>query len=197
MFASVYDHFFIRFAGLFWRFRHLWDRNWTQGYTSKEALEHPHRKMILEAVARCEPFDTLLEYGCGPGANLSLLAEKYPEAAFVGLDISEVALREAIKRPNILYRKEWPSGFDFDIFLTDASLIYCRNIQFTSRAIRRHCNAYIGCEWHSDNGPFIDEGHWVHNYRKLFPGCKITKIPKEVWPGGGWEKYGSIVEWKR
>jgi S-adenosylmethionine-diacylgycerolhomoserine-N-methlytransferase len=41
---------------------------------------------------------TVLELGCGTGRNLALAAERYPGAAFFGLDISQVMLATAEKR---------------------------------------------------------------------------------------------------
>jgi malonyl-CoA O-methyltransferase len=40
----------------------------------------------------------MLDAGCGAGDNLPLLRERYPEASYVGLDISEALLAQARKR---------------------------------------------------------------------------------------------------
>ena len=194
MLSNVYDHFSSRFASFFWKYRHLWDPKWPQGYTNSESLNHPHRELILKAVAKCEPFSVLYEDGCGPGANLALLADKYPDKRFYGTDISLAAIRDAIRKPNIFYVKSISEVPPIDIFLTDAFFIYRKYVR--KDLVEYFGRNYVGCEWHSDRGPFLSEGRWIHDYRKLFPGCEITKIPHDVWPGGGWEKYGHIITWK-
>ena len=42
--------------------------------------------------------DHVLEVGCGTGRNLEILAKKYPDSRFYGLDASEEMLRNARKR---------------------------------------------------------------------------------------------------
>ena len=47
-----------------------------------------------------EPFDTLLDAGCGPAPMISLLSEKYPDKHYTGIDLTakmiEVAERKGI-----------------------------------------------------------------------------------------------------
>jgi len=193
MLSALYDVIFPRVSDYFWKYRHLFNREWCSGYLSDEALSHPHRKMLLETMEKYYPFETLLEIGCGPGANLINVHRKWPDVELIGQDISKMALENIRKNLPGRYFEILPLHLISDIVLTDAFLIYLkpkRVIDFSWRAVK----ALIMCEWHSENGPFVDYGHWVHNYRHLFPGCKITKIPESVWPGGGWGEYGSIIE---
>ena len=47
------------------------------------------------AEIRTEPFETLLDAGCGTAPMVSLLSEAYPQAAFVGLDLTPEMIRKA------------------------------------------------------------------------------------------------------
>jgi len=198
MLSKLYDHFLNRFWPLFWKYRHVWDKDWADSYASEESLNHPHRKLILEAVRQFEPFEIFLEYGCGPGANLALLADKYPKSTFIGVDISRVALGKAIKKANIFYFEVTNvPGFNCDIALTDACMIYARQGEEIASVIKRHSKAFIGCEWHDEKGTFGHGRHWVHNYRKLFPGCELRKLTWNDWQDDGWSTYGHIITWKK
>lgn len=197
MLSNVYDHFFNAFYPYFWKYRHLWSKGWPESYISEESLKHPHRRLLLDAVSKFEPFDSLLEYGCGPGANLFLLAKKYPKAKFYGVDVSKDALEKAIKLPNIEYLTKKVDWLQTDLFLTDACLIYKRAPWGIVDAIRSYGKGYIGCEWHDEKGTFGHGRHWVHNYRKLFPGCELRKLTWEDWQDDGWSTYGHIITWRR
>ena len=182
-----------RFPSQFWKFRHVWDKNWTSGYLSDEALSHPHRKMLIDILEKYYPFKTLLEVGCGPGPNLINVHREWPEVALCGQDVSRVALESVRRNLPGKFEEIVPEPWFFDIVLTDAFLIYLSPKRFMDLSWRA-CKALVMCEWHSDKGPFVDQGHWVHNYRNIFPNCKITKIPEYVWSCGGWGEYGSLIE---
>jgi len=193
MLSAVRDHIFNKFSKQFWKYRNLFDKNWVNGYLSDEALNHPHRKMLLDTLEKYYPFETLLEIGCGPGPNLINIHRKWPEVALCGQDVSRTALESV--------RRNLPGKFEeivaepwlFDIVLTDAFLIYVSPKRFMDMSWRA-IKALVMCEWHSDDGPFVDHGHFVHDYRKYFPTAKITKIPENVWAGGGWGEHGHIIE---
>jgi len=207
MLSKLRDYILVNHSSLFWRYRHLIDRNWTDGYLNEEALNNPHRNLIVETLKKYAPFRDLVEYGCGAGANLIKIHESMPDVNLTGIDISKKAVRVAEQNLKyaIFYHGDVRSFFAGthqrrDVVLTDAVLIYVppecmRSIQCAFMGIAD--KVIVMCEWHSDKGPFVAFGHHIHNYRKVFPGCEITKIPKDVWPGGGWEKYGSMIVWKR
>ena len=63
--------------------------------------------------------------------------------------------------------------------------------------------AVLLCEWHCPGSKrlgSIFEYYWVRDYKALLewfvPSDKIsiTKLPEEVWPGGGWGDFGAIIE---
>ena len=121
---------------LYWRFRHFIDRSWAESYISKESINHPHRKLLVDKISAYYPFDNVLEIGCASGPNLYLLANKFPNAKLYGIDISERAIKigkEFFKKEN-MRNVSLDSGKaddlkkfkdkSIDIIFTDATLIY-------------------------------------------------------------------------
>ena len=49
---------------------------------------------ILEELEQ-EPFQDLLDAGCGPAPMISLLAEKYPDRHYTGLDLTPAMIEQA------------------------------------------------------------------------------------------------------
>ena len=45
-----------------------------------------------------EPFRDLLDAGCGPAPMISLLAEKYPDRHYTGLDLTPAMIEQAKKK---------------------------------------------------------------------------------------------------
>ena len=182
----------------------MWDRNWAESYKSDESLRHPHRQLILDAVSRYEPIESVLEIGCGGGSNLYLIRKQCPDSYIFGYDISPEAIRMAktflYKYPKHYIYEEIDAIQPTDIVLTDAVAVYIsdRNIKsFIERLKKLSEKALILCEWHSDKGSFVKNGHWVHNYKELLPGCKITKLTKEDWPESpNWVEYGHIITYE-
>ena len=52
---------------------------------------------ILEELEK-EPFSDLLDAGCGPAPMISLLAEKYPDRHYTGLDLTPAMIEQAKKK---------------------------------------------------------------------------------------------------
>lgn len=178
----------------------MWDRNWAESYKSEEALTHPHRQLMLEVISRHEPFESVFEVGCAACANLYLLSKKYPEVSLLGYDISEDAIKKGYKLRSITAYSSLDKCFPSDIVLTDATAIYVsdKNIESFVTILKHYTKkAIILCEWHSDKGPFVKHGHWVHNYKELLPGCKITKLTEEDWPESSeWCEFGHIITYE-
>jgi len=182
----------------------LWDKDWSESYKSEDSLNHPHRQLILEAVSRYEPIESIFEVGCGSGTNLYLLSKAYPEIYVLGYDISKPATEKAREylrlRKSMIYDDIKDLFWRTDIVLTDAVAVYVsdKNIKsFIERFKKVSKKALILCEWHSEEGPFTYDGHWVHNYKELLPGCKIEKIPPEAWPESkNWKEFGHIITYE-
>ena len=52
---------------------------------------------ILEELEK-EPFNDLLDAGCGPAPMISLLSEKYPDRHYTGLDLTPAMIEQAKKK---------------------------------------------------------------------------------------------------
>jgi len=181
-----------------------------------------HRGFLAERVGKLAPFESLLEVGCGGGANLVVLARAYPGARFYGVDISARAIRaaetvlsrEAIANAAVFVgRAEDLRSFEdksVDVVLTDAALMYVgpdkitRTISELARVARK---GLIFNEWHlfEEGGSGLRRywyyAHWVHDYTRLLGtmlGVKaihVERLPPGLWSsGGGWEAYGALIE---
>ena len=84
---------------------------WQFDYVSKEYDESDFYEevradypAILKELKK-EPFDSLLDCGCGTGAILSLLSSRYPDRTFTGIDLSWGMLEAAKGRnlPNVTF----------------------------------------------------------------------------------------------
>ena len=174
----------------------------------------------IAAAAKLAPGDTVLEIGSNAGQNLFLLAQRFPEARFYGIDINSRFIEagrnwladNGITNVSLtVKRADRVSDFadqSFDIVFTDATMMYIGpdKIRRLLREMKRvACKAILMNEWHleranSANPSLWYDLHWVHNYRLLLEGLvppdkiSIAKLPEELWGAGGWEEYGSLVE---
>jgi len=202
---------------------HEWAWRFFHRISSKELSEcaaHPHRDFLIKRIEKYRPFDTVLEIGSNAGQNLFLLAQRFPEARFYGIDINSRFIEagrnwladNGITNVSLtVKRADRVSDFadqSFDIVFTDATMMYIGpdKIRRLLREMKRvACKAILMNEWHlehanSANSSLWYDLHWVHNYRLLLEGLvppdkiSITKLPKDLWGAGGWEEYGSLVE---
>jgi len=206
-----------KFNELVWRFYHVYKPYWAEGYISAVSFSHPHRQLLVERISSNAPFTSVLEIGCASGPNLYLLAKRFSNVRFVGVDINP----EAVRQGNLFFKQQGMhnvslfegkadevKGFpdkSFDIVFTDAVLMYIGRdkIKKVAREIQRVARkAIILVEHHSE--PESDLGShtekwWLRNYIKLFEPfsnqINTTKIPPEIW-GGNWGKFGYIIEVK-
>jgi len=54
------------------------------------AIHQPHRQVLVEALKKLPPFETLLEIGSNAGPNLRLIHDAFPDVDLTGLDVSGV-----------------------------------------------------------------------------------------------------------
>jgi len=137
----------------------------------RDALEHPHRSVLLDKISLHAPFSHILEIGCGYGSNLYYIAQKFPKTELRGIDINPMA----VKHGNIFFKEKGISNVQlsigeaqnlkkfqdkyFDIILTDAVLIYISPEEITPlvREMLRVAKVLVLTEWHCFN-TFIAAG---------------------------------------
>lgn len=165
---------------------------------------HPHRQLILDELKKIK-FDSLLEIGCGSGANLYRIQKEFPNVVLAGIDINEENI--AFGRRTVL-GASWSvtdaislpfENKTYDVVLSDAVLIYANpeRVETMVNEMKRVAKkAIILCEWHDDalnKFGTLAKGHWVRNYIKLLDGGIATKITN--WPKGDkdWNIFGHII----
>lgn len=184
----------------FWRERKI---DWEQSYFN---VDHPHRELILEALGTFR-FGSVLEIGCGAGANLYRIQQKWPHVQLGGVDINPDAIATARRLvPSIHYLEAGPAHTIFfgdkstDIVLSDACLIYygpfmVRNILRRVREIARL--GVVFCELHSESmWERLTSRYHLHNYPKLLEKLgyyDVTLRKVDNWPGLPWRKFGYII----
>lgn len=178
-----------------WRDRKI---DWKVSYLDTHS--HPHRGMISSVLKRF-PWLSLLEVGCGPGANLVNILSHFPKRQLGGIDINPEAIKLAKETFNNAFLNVSPvhdimmSDSSCDVILSDMTLIYYgpRKIHKAIREIKRVARNYVVfSEFHSENPwqrlrLWLDSGLHSHNYRKLlqrhgFHDIILIKMPPEAWP---------------
>jgi len=87
---------------IYWCFRRIHEKTWTKSYISEKLIKSPERKVLIDRISNCIPFESILEFGCASGPNLYLLTRKFPKAKIYGIDISKKAIKEGKK-----FLKKW------------------------------------------------------------------------------------------
>lgn len=187
----------------------------------QEVIDHPHRDFLVNQILKCAPFEKVLEIGCNAGQNLYLLAQKYPGASFHGIDINPQFVQAG---QDWLRGKGMENVFlqvgkaddlstigdrSYDVCFSDATLMYLGPDKISKslrQIVRITRKAILLNEWNRNTADSGERSlwydfHWVHDYgallRDFLPQSKVreTKIPAGHWlAGGGWEKYGTLIE---
>ena len=191
----------------YWQERKI---DWKQSYTS--TWNHPHR-FIISKVLKTFKWLSLIEIGCGSGANLINIIKAFPGRQVGGVDVNPDAIEEATKYLNGAYLKVnsgdnvMMSDDSTDVVLTDMCLIYVgprkikKYLEEMKRIGRHHI---ILCEFHSDSwwnrmALRFNSGYYAYNYDKLlrkegFYDIIKLKLREEDWPGGDPQKtFGYII----
>ena len=143
---------------------------WRPHYASAQGFRYWPNEELVRALAGKKRFQTLLEVGCGNGANLWCLAEHADEV--VGIDSCDVALKEAasyMRKRNTVGRVQLIEG---DIRRmprmvgTASGLVDC----MTSQHIPWSEQADLLRGFWS----VLKPGGWYFRYA-LAPGCTMTK----------------------
>lgn len=184
--------------------------DWLAAYW--ESRNHPHRELVVEAVARFKP-KSILEVGCACGPNLYLLAKRFPEADIWGVDIN----RQLIEYGQGRFREEgmrnvWLcvgqadglffDGDTFDVVFSDAMLIYIgpdkiRGVMERMLDIAK--KGLVLVERHRNGADSVyRDGLWQRDYVKLLHALSptartsVNRIPNGIWPE--WADDGAVVE---
>ena len=190
----------------YWRQRKI---DWKVSYS--DTWTHPHRQLIVEVLSQFR-WKSLIEIGCGSGANLIKIVQSFQGVQVGGMDINKDAIELASKTftgahfgvgsgDNIMM-----SDKSTDCVLVDAVYIYVGSFQIRKyiREAKRIARNYIVlCEFHSESwwnrlALKINTGYNAYDYKKLlesegFYDVVITKIPKEAWSGTPWQEFGYIL----
>lgn len=193
-----------------------WSKWWAERKidwkTSYQNWQHPHRYLISSLLGRFQ-WMSLLEIGCGAGANLINIVQRHPSKQLGGIDINPEAIDLLSKTIKGAYLKVGSvediamSDNSTDVILSDMALIYIDpfKIDKVIGEIKRVARSHIVfCEFHSTSiyarlKLRLTSGYNAYNYKKLlakhgFYDVKLYKIPEEMWPGGEPQKsFGYII----
>jgi len=181
----------------YWKGRTL---GWRQSYTD---VGHPHRQVIIDKLRGFGIFRSILEVGCGAGANLYKIKQIYPGADVGGIDWSASAIEEAkriLPKATVLQVGEaqdiYISNKGADILLSDMCYIYLGKKNFREAIKEAKRVARIGvifCEFNETNwfkrlGVKMLTGYNAYDYRKElseagFYDIEIQKLTTTDWPG--------------
>jgi len=195
---------------LYWKYRHLWNPSWPEAYMAEQNINHPHRKLVIEAVGSFTNFESVSEIGCASGPNLLRLHQIYPNKKYFGYDINSKAVNAGVrnlKNKNItnisLKVLDTLSGVPetSDIILSDASLLYCppQKLQSTIEKLWNAANlGLVLVEQESPDSNSHWNGAWQHPFssiiQRIAPEATIEsqKIDESCW-SGNWVKFGRIL----
>jgi SAM-dependent methyltransferase len=159
---------------------------------------------------------SVLEIGCGCGANLEVIARRAASLRLVGVDISPASIAVGRERfaelglggvTLVEGQADNLSVFadaSIDVVFTDAMLLYIGpdKIQTCIEEMRRIARrAIILLEMHMDgigSDGFYTRDGFIRDYRELCKqlsnDIKLIRMPTEKRPAGRWPKYGTLIE---
>jgi len=181
------------------------DGNWLEGY--KKSVEHPHRALIIDAMKKLAPFESVMEIGVNCGPNLMRIREVFPGVKLAGIDLNADAIEFGKKlvsgadlRVGNFADLPWPDK-NFDIGLADAVLMYASADSLDAimkefdRVVKK---AMIIVDRFDESEKGIIKNHiWTRNYsavlQKLGYAVSSIKLDEKTWPGSmNWQKYGYV-----
>lgn len=191
----------------YWRERKV---NWKTAYF--DTWNHPHRFMISN-ILKTFHWMSLLEVGCGAGANLANIVMSHPKNKQLGgTDVNPEAIEYAQQAFQGAFFKVCPvddimmSDSSVDVILTDMTLIYVdpRKIDDVIEELKRIARIrLVLCEFHCESWLQrilirMKTGYNAYDYVKLLEKHGLHdvvryKIPSEAWPGGLQESHGYVV----
>ena len=180
-----------------WQVRQI---DWKKEYQT--TWNHPHRTMITRSLANIN-FLSLLEVGCGAGANLINIVKHLPGKQLGGIDINPEAIKEAQEMLNGAFLKVssvediMMSDNSTDIVLSDMTLIYFGGKRLDAaieeiKRVSRHfvfLSEFHSTSWYDRMKLWLTSGLHAHDYQRLlekhgFYDVSVVKAPAEAWPDG-------------
>lgn len=159
----------------YWQNRKI---DWAKSYTA--TWNHPHRVLIRKVLSTFN-WLSLIEIGCGSGANLIGIVKAFPDRQLGGIDVNPDAIK--------LVQETFKGGLfkvgsaddimlsdsATDVIISDMCLIYVgpRKIDEYIEEVKRVARRYvIFCEFHSDSwwnrmALRFNSGYYAYNYDKL------------------------------
>ena len=192
----------------YWKRRSI---DWNKAYL--ETWDHPHRYLISIALNTFQ-WRSLIELGCGGGANLKNILQVIGGKQLGGIDVNKDAIEFCEKTfkggifrvgsvEDILM-----SDKSCDVLLSDMTYIYVGpfKIKKCINELRRIArNRVLLCEFYEPNWfkriiLYLKSGYFSHNWPKLlkkygFYDIIVMKLPKDAW-GGLQAKYCHIIKAK-
>lgn len=194
-----------------WRTRHLYDHQ-SAGF-SVDSAWHPHRQQILDSVALFSPVASILEVGCGYGANLVRLRESFPDTELHGVDINPQAIafvlnhfkhqtgRAVLLRIGCANRLGFVADKSIELVITDAVLMFVApdNIRETLAELGRVSHRGMILNEYQISGALegqYEGGRWVYDLvglcRDMFPAARV-KTMKSAYTGSDWTRFGTLI----
>ncbi len=180
-------------------------KNWVDGYV--KSVDHPHRALIINALKKLMPFESIVEVGANCGPNLFLIRKEFPNTKVAGIDLSPEAVEvgkkfvpEADLRVGSMIKLPWEDK-SFDIGLADASLMYISpdDIDVVMiELVRVTKKALLIIDRFDESEKGVIKNHiWTRNYPLILEklGYKVEqiKLDEETWPGSiNWQKFGYL-----
>ena len=188
------------------KWKKYWENRKIDWHVSYQNWDHPHRFLITQ-ILKSLGWLSLIEVGCGGGANLINIAKEIKGKQLGGIDVSSDAI--------LLCQKTFKGGVfkvnstddimlsdkASDVVLSDMSLIYAGPLKIDKyiKEIKRITRKYVVlCEFHSTSlwdrlVLRLNSGYNAYNYKHLlerhgFYDVEMYKLTEQDWPGGSPQK---------
>ena len=180
-----------------------------EGYDQASAAL-PHRTHIVDHVTSFGPPDSILEIGCGYGANLVNLSEHLVGIRIAGVDVSTAAiagarsfasLADADLRVHDLGKPLPFANGSFDVVLSDAVLMFFSDSRLPTllkELLRVSRRGVVLHEYNAEGhgGSLYVEGRWIHDFQHecadAAPDATV-EVFDTPFAGGLWSSHGKFL----
>jgi pseudaminic acid biosynthesis-associated methylase len=134
----------------------LWKGEFGDAYTKRNIADNESNTEFFRNILKDGTYSigSIMEFGCGKGANLRALELEYPKAKKTGVEINQLAIEEARNHGQIIHGSLFDYLIDekFDLVLTKGLLIHIEPewIREAYRILYEASSKYILiCEYYS------------------------------------------------